>query len=63
VLIHASGFNLGLVMRQLLGVGRPRGFQGRPRGARRARESLPRDHLDGQRDIGRARVEGDQGGP
>jgi transposase len=29
VLVHASGFNLGLVMRQLLGVGTPRGFQGR----------------------------------
>jgi transposase len=29
VLIHASGFNLGLVMRRLLGVGTPRGFQGR----------------------------------
>lgn len=29
VLVHASGFNLGLVMRQLLGVGTPRGLQGR----------------------------------
>jgi transposase len=29
VLIHASGFNLGLVMRRLLGVGAPRGLQGR----------------------------------
>ena len=29
VLVHASGFNLGLVMRRLLGVGTPRGFQGR----------------------------------
>jgi transposase len=29
VLIHTSGFNLGLVMRRLLGVGTPRGFQGR----------------------------------
>jgi transposase len=29
VLIHASGFNLGLVMRHLLGVGTPRRFQGR----------------------------------
>jgi transposase len=28
VLVHASGFNLGLVMRRLLGVGTPRGFQG-----------------------------------
>jgi transposase len=29
VLIHVSGFNLGLVMRQLVGVGTPRGLQGR----------------------------------
>jgi transposase len=30
LLIHAGGFNLGLVMRQLIGVGTPRGLQGRP---------------------------------
>jgi transposase len=29
VLVHASALNLGLVMRQLLGVGTPRGLQGR----------------------------------
>jgi transposase len=29
VLIHASGFNLGLVMRRLMGVGTPRGLQRR----------------------------------
>ena len=29
LLIHAGGFNLGLVMRQLFGVGTPRGLQGR----------------------------------
>lgn len=29
VLIHISGFNLGLVMRRLVGVGTPRGLQGR----------------------------------
>ena len=29
VLIHTSGFNLGLIMRQLIGVGTPRGLQGR----------------------------------
>jgi transposase len=29
VLIHAAGFNLGLVMRQLIGLGTPRGLQGR----------------------------------
>ena len=29
VLIHVSGFNLGLIMRQLIGVGTPRGLQGR----------------------------------
>jgi Transposase DDE domain len=30
VLIHVGGFNLGLIMRQLIGVGTPRGLQGRP---------------------------------
>src|SRR6202022_450131 len=29
ILIHASGFNLGLIMRQLIGLGTPRGLQGR----------------------------------
>ena len=29
LLIHAGGFNLGLVMRQLIGLGTPRGLQGR----------------------------------
>ena len=29
ILIHVSGFNLGLVMRQLIGLGTPRGLQGR----------------------------------
>jgi transposase len=29
VLVHASGFNLGLMMRRLIGVGTPRGLQGR----------------------------------
>jgi transposase len=29
VLIHAGGFNLGLLMRRLIGVGTPRGLQGR----------------------------------
>src|ERR671910_1864137 len=29
VLLHAGGFNLGLLMRQLIGVGTPRGLQGR----------------------------------
>src|ERR1700730_583903 len=30
LLIHAGGFNLGLVMRRLIGSGTPRGLQGRP---------------------------------
>ena len=29
LLIHASGFNLGLLMRHLIGVGTPRELQGR----------------------------------
>ena len=29
MLVHASGFNLGLVMRRLVGVRTPRGLQGR----------------------------------
>ena len=28
LLVHAGGFNLGLVMRQMLGVGKPRRLQG-----------------------------------
>jgi hypothetical protein len=31
LLIHTSGFNLGLLMRRLIGVGTPRGLQGRVR--------------------------------
>jgi transposase len=30
LLVHAGGFNLGLLMRMLVGVGTPRGLQGRP---------------------------------
>jgi hypothetical protein len=29
LLVHTGGFNLGLLMRQLIGVGTPRGLQGR----------------------------------
>src|SRR6266851_8534655 len=29
ILIHVSGFNLGLIMRRMIGVGTPRGLQGR----------------------------------
>ena len=29
LLIHAGGFNLGLIMRQMIGRGTPRGLQGR----------------------------------
>jgi hypothetical protein len=29
LLIHAGGFKLGLLLRQLIGVGTPRGLQGR----------------------------------
>ena len=29
LLIHADGFNLGLIMRHLIGLGTPRGLQGR----------------------------------
>ena len=29
LLIHTGGFNLGLLMRRLIGVGTPRGLQGR----------------------------------
>ena len=34
LLVHASGFNLGLVMRTLTGIGTPRGLQGRAAAAR-----------------------------
>jgi transposase len=33
LLVHAGAFNLGLLMRQLIGVGTPRGLQGRLVGA------------------------------
>jgi len=36
LLIHAGGFNLGLVLRQLIGVGTPRGLQDVAVGARAA---------------------------
>ena len=36
LLIHTSGFNLGLLMRQLLGFGTPRGLQGRLRALKTA---------------------------
>ena len=61
VLIHVSGFNLGLVMRRLVGVGTPRGLQGRLAalmtllaalyraiaGAVTDRSAWPRDHDHG----------------
>lgn len=31
LLVHGGGFNLGLLMRQLFGIGTPRGLQGRLR--------------------------------
>jgi len=40
LLIHAGGFNLGLVMRHLIGVGTPRGLQGRLAAMIAARWSL-----------------------
>jgi hypothetical protein len=42
LLIHTSGFNLGLLMRQLIGVGTPRGLQGRLITVVTARWSLTR---------------------
>ena len=50
LLIHAGGFNLGLVMRQVFGVGTPRGLQGRLAAAMAARGGAvdacrrPEDH-------------------
>ena len=43
LLIHAGGFNLGLLMRQLIGVGTPRGLQGRVLAALGALIALIRD--------------------
>ena len=40
VLIHVAAFNLGLVMRQAMGVGTPRGLQGRLKAARAASRRL-----------------------
>ena len=48
LLIHTGGFNLGLLMRQLIGVGTPRGLQGRLV-ARRGRSSGADSRLLGSR--------------
>ena len=45
LLIHTGGFNLGLLMRQLIGVGTPRGLQGRPIAVIAALLTLIRDAL------------------
>jgi hypothetical protein len=42
LLIHTGGFNLGLLMRRLIGVGTPRGLQGRLVAARAALLTLLR---------------------
>jgi hypothetical protein len=49
LLIHVSGFNLGLLMRQLIGVGTPRGLQGRLSGSESCR--LPVSRVDMEIDI------------
>ena len=40
LLVHAGGFNLGLLMRQLIGVGTPRGLQDRVVAAMAIRRAL-----------------------
>src|SRR4029453_18107923 len=60
LLIHVGGFNLGLLMRHLIGVGTPRGLQGRPTAAicalltlLRMLRSLPRRHWSTVRPVSR----------
>jgi transposase len=56
VLIHTGGFNLGLLMRQLIGVGTPRGLQGRLIALLATRLALSRHlwkRVTPHRDVGR----------
>jgi len=53
VLIHTAGFNLGLLMRRLIGVGTPRGLQGRLMAVVAALWSLIRSLRDRRPDHGR----------
>ena len=46
VLVHVCGFNLGLLMRQLTGVGTPRSLQ-EPCGGRLYRADRPPGRIDG----------------
>ena len=53
LLVHIAGFNLGLLMRTLIGVGTPRGMQGRMTKRVAASElsnacSICRDHGPGE---------------
>src|SRR5258708_25311390 len=49
--IHAGGFNLGLVMRQLIGLGTPRGLPGPPRGRHRCAIRAHGHHPTPRRDL------------
>jgi len=56
LLIHAGGFNLGLLLRQLIGVGTPRGLQGRLIAVLATLLALSRDlwkRVTPHRDLGR----------
>jgi hypothetical protein len=56
LLIHAGGFNLGRLLRQLIGVGTPRGLQGRLIAVLATRLALRRDpwkRVTPHRDLGR----------
>jgi transposase len=46
LLIHTAGFNLGLLMRQLIGVGTPRGLQGRLMAAMAVLLALPSELVE-----------------
>ncbi|HXG89894.1 MAG TPA: transposase [Vicinamibacterales bacterium] len=52
LLVHVGGFNLGLLMRTLVGVGTPRGLQGRLAAVVTMIATLARQILDGGRAIG-----------
>jgi hypothetical protein len=55
LLIHIGGFNLGLLMRQLIGVGTPRGLQGRVTAIFGTLLTLIRSSWEPERATGRCR--------
>jgi transposase len=56
--VHIGGFNLGLLMRTLIGIGTPRGLQGRLAAAVAMIVALSTDLIDRSRDVGQPAIDG-----